>query len=48
MKRNKEETIKEIENASVKLGESCKDMEKNQKVFADKANEKYKVLKEGM
>ena len=23
-------------------------MEKNQKVFADKANDKYKILKEGM
>jgi len=23
-------------------------MEKNQKLFADKANEKYKLLKEGM
>ena len=32
----------------MKLEESCKDMEKNQKLFADKANEKYKVLKEGM
>ncbi len=48
MRRNKEDTIKEIASASVKLEESCKDMEKNQKLFADKANEKYKVLKEGM
>jgi hypothetical protein len=48
LRRNKEDTIKEIASASVKLEESCKDMEKNQKLFADKANEKYKVLKEGM
>lgn len=40
--------MKEIAMASEKLQESCKDMEKNQKLFADKANEKYKVLKEGM
>ncbi len=48
LRRNKDNTIKEIAMASEKLQESCKDMEKNQKLFADKANEKYKVLKEGM
>lgn len=47
LKRNKDETIKEFVGANDLLIESSKEMEKNQKVYVDRANEKYKLLKEG-
>lgn len=47
LKKNKEAAIKQFSLANDKLTESLKDMEKSQKVYADKANEKYQILKLG-
>lgn len=47
LKKDKESTIKEFGEANAKLAESAKDMESKIKVFSDKANEKYRILREG-
>ena len=39
--------MKDFNEANSKLGESAKDMETKIKVYSDKANEKYRVLREG-
>ena len=47
LKKDKESTIKEFTEANNKLGESAKDMEQKIKLYSDKANEKYRILREG-
>ena len=47
LKKDKDSTIKEFTEANNKLGESAKDMEQKIKLYSDKANEKYRVLREG-
>ena len=39
--------MKDFSEANSKLIESSKDMETKIKVYSDKANEKYRVLREG-
>lgn len=45
LRRNKEETIKEINEASKKLEENSKDLDKNLKYYGEKTNEKYQIYK---
>ena len=47
LNQDKDSTIKEFTGANEKLSESAKDMEGKIKMLTEKANEKYKILKEG-
>jgi hypothetical protein len=47
LRRDKDSTIKEFHGANEKLIESTRDMETKIKQLSEKANEKYKVLREG-
>lgn len=47
LRKDKDSTIKEFHGANEKLVESTREMEIKIKQLSDKANEKYKILKEG-
>lgn len=47
LRKDKESTIKEFTGANEKLIESAKEMEVKIKMLTEKANEKYKILREG-
>jgi prefoldin subunit 5 len=47
LRKDKDSTIKEFTGANEKLIESSKEMESKIKLLTEKANEKYKILREG-
>lgn len=47
LRKDKDSTIREFHGANEKLTESAKEMEAKIKVLTEKANEKYKILREG-